>query len=392
MKLKHTLILILAVLCLGSTAGCGGQPKAGNPGSDAKASANLNPKAVAINTFSDNELTLVNPQRETISSIAVTDNESLWSDNVVFTGKMSGGDGKIPFVYTTYAPEVTIQLHQNGGDQMLRTFDSLGRIAGSRGEPAIAFSEVSYDEYSLNSYLYVGNLDNVGFSTAVYENKDYLNQWILAPLAVDVADGQPGGIWFTNSGWGVGGPGLFFPVTQGLYYFDITSGSVKEYLSDSESLQGLSPNRTLAASTPSSSYADHDMTITNLVTHWRLTFPLKATSDQGSGLATFAQDNQHAAWLEVGTSPIDEYEYKYVVRVGSLVDGEIEFEIDENAVAQALQFSDLSSIQPLGWLDSSTLLIQARGSDWKNARIAQLNLADHSLVEFCRGTFIGFIY
>ncbi len=392
MKLKHTLILILAVLCLGSTAGCGGQPNAGNPGSDANASANLNPKAVAVNTFSGNELTLVSPQRETISSIAVTDNESLWSDNVVFTGKMDGGDGKIPFVYTTYTPEVTIQLHQNGGDQMLRTFDSLGRIAGSRGEPAIAFSEVSYDEYSLNSYLYVGNLDNVGFSTAVYENKDYLNQWILAPLAVDVVDGQPGGVWFTTSGWGVGGPGLFFPVTQGLYYFDITSGSVKEYLSDRESLQGLSPDRTLAASTPSSSYADHDMTITNLMTHWRLTFPLKATSDQGSGLATFAQDNQHAAWLEVGTSPIDEYEYKYVVRVGSLVDGEIEFEIDEKAVAQALQFSDLSNIQPLGWLDSSTLLIQARGSDWKNARIAQLNLADHSLVEFCRGTFIGFIY
>lgn len=392
MKLKHSITLILAVLCVVSAAGCSGQPNAGNSGPDAKASASLNPKAVAVNTFSGNELTLVNPQRETLSSIAVANSESLWSDNVVFTGKMSGRDEEIPFIFTTFAPEVTIQRHQNGGDQMLRTFNSLGRIAGSRGEPIIAFSEISSDEYSLNSYLYVGNLDNVGFSTAVYENQDYLNQWFLAPLAVDVVDGQAGGVWYTTSGWGVGGPGMFFPITEGLYYFDTTAGSVKEYLSDNESLQGLSPDRTLAASTPSSSYADHDMTITNLVTHWRLTFPLKATSDQGSGLAAFAQDNQHAAWLEVGTSPTDDYAYNFVVRVGSLVDGEIEFEIDDNAVAQALQIRDISSIQPLGWLDSGTLLIQARGGDWKDAGIAQLNLADHSLVEFSRGTFIGFIY
>jgi hypothetical protein len=143
MKLKHSIILILAVLCVVSTASCGGQPSAGNSGSDAKASASLNPKAVAVNTFSGNELSLVNPQRENIGSIAVSDGDSLWSDNVVFTGKMGGKDGEIPFVYTTYAPEVTIQLHQNGSDQMLRTFNSLGRIAGSRGEPIIAFSEVS---------------------------------------------------------------------------------------------------------------------------------------------------------------------------------------------------------------------------------------------------------
>jgi hypothetical protein len=295
-------------------------------------------------------------------------------------------------VYTTYTPEVTIQLHQGGSDQVLRTFNSLGGIAGSGGDAVIAFSEVVIGDYSLNSNLYVGSLDSVGFSTAVYENEDYLNQWVLAPLAVDLLDGQPSGVWYTTSGWGVGGPGMFFPVTRGLYYFDSVSASVREFLGEDQSLQGLSPDRSLAAGTSSSSYLDHDMTITNLETNWKLTFPLKATSDLGSGLATFAQDNQHAAWLEVGTSPYDEYDYNSVVRVGSLADGEIEFEIDESAVAQALQFNDLSSIQPLGWLDSSTLLIQAYGSDREAARIAQLNLADHSLAAFYRGTFNGFIY
>ena len=392
MKRNQLLLILLTFLCLGSASGCGGQPAADGLARETNGSPDLNPKAIAVNTFSGSELTLVSPQRETIDSIAVTNGDSLWSDNVVFTGKLGGETEEIPFVYTTYAPETTIQLHQNGSDQMLRTFDSLGSIAGSRGGSAIAFSEVTFDDYSLNSYLYAGSLESVGFSTALYENKDYLNQWVIAPLAVDMLDGQPSGVWYTTSGWGVGGPGMFFPITRGLYYYDTATASVKEYLGENDSLQGLSPDRSLAGSTPTSSYLDHVMTITNLKTHWKLTFPLKATSDQGAGLSTFAQDNQHAAWLEVGTSSNDEYDYNYVVRVGSLVDGEIEFEIDESAVAQALQFNDLSSIQPLGWLDSSTLLIQAYGSERENARIAQLNLTDHSLAEFCRGTFIGFIY
>ena len=392
MRLKHTLLICLTILCLGNIAGCSGQPSTDAPIKNNQTAAKLNPKAVVVNPFTGTELYTYSPEQEALGIITVTSTDNLGADNVVFTGKLSNIPNQIPFAYTTYAPQVSVQLHKDGSDQMLRTFNSLGSIAGSGGEQVIAFPEVTYGDYSLDSHLYVGNLDNVGFSTSVYELQDYLNQWVIDPLFVETLDGQPSGVWYTTSGWGVGGPGMFFPVTRGLYYFDTASASVKEYLGDDQSLQGLSPDRTMAGSIPTSSYLDHDMTITNLVTHWMLHFPLKATSDQGSGLVTFAQDNQHAAWLEVGTSPYDEYDYNYVVRVGSLNAGEIEFEIDENAIAQALQFSDLDSIQPLGWLDSSTLLIQARGLDWNDARIAKLNLEDHSLVEFCRGSFIGFIY
>jgi len=211
MKRQQPILLILVILCLGSAAGCSGQPSADDPARDSGEFSNLNPKAVAVNTFSGDALTLVSPQRETIGSIAVANSDNLWSDNVVFTGKLDGNSNEIPFVYTTYTPEVTIQLHQGGSDQVLRKFNSLGGIVGSSGEPVIAFSEVVFSDYSLNSNLYVGNLDSVGFSTAVYENEDYLNQWVLTPLAVDLLDGQPSGVWYTTSGWGVGGPGMFFP-------------------------------------------------------------------------------------------------------------------------------------------------------------------------------------
>ena len=372
MKRNQLILILLTFLCLGSVAGCCGQPSSDDLGQDSPKSGDFYPQAVVVNNLTGSELTLLDAQGETLDNIPADNSNDLFSDNTIFIRKLGNDASQMPFVYTTYSPQTSIQMHQNGSDQMLRTFDSLGSIAGSRGDQAIAFSEVVNDDYSLNSYLYVGSPDTIGFTTSVYEMEDYLQQWVIAPEAVDTVDGQPSGVWYTTTGWGVGGPGMFFPVTRGLYYFDTASASVKEYLGDDQSLQGLSPDRTMAGSIPTSSYLDHDMTITNLVTHWMLHFPLKATSDQGSGLVTFAQDNQHAAWLEVGTSPYDEYDYNYVVRVGSLNAGEIEFEIDENAVAQALQFSDLDSIQPLGWLDSSTLLIQAHGLDWNDARIAKL--------------------
>ncbi|MDK2980749.1 MAG: hypothetical protein PWQ55_1096 [Chloroflexota bacterium] len=393
MKFKPTFIILLAILCLGSAAGCSGQAGAdGRTQDSAQAAAELNPKAVAVNTYSGSELTLLDPQGEAIGSIPVEDSDALWPDNTVFTGKLDGDAGQLPFVFTTYAPQATIQLHRDGSDQTLRSFESLGSLAGSRGEPAIAFSEATSGEYALMSYLYVGSLDSVGFSTSVYEMKDYLKQWAIAPQAVEVTDGQPSGVWFTNTGWGVGGPGMFFPITEGLYYYDVASGGVKEYLGEDESFQGLSPDRGLAGSIPSSSYADHEMTVTNLLTHWKLTFPLKATSDQGAGSAVFAPDGQHVAWLEVGESPYSDYEYDLLVRVGNLENGEVELEIDENAAMQALGINTVDQLQPLGWLDSDTLLIQVRGLDWSNAMLLQMRLSDRQLTQFGRGAFVSFIY
>jgi hypothetical protein len=392
MKLKNTFITIIAILCLGSAAGCGGQPSTNDATQGGSKIGDLNPRAVVVNNLTGSELNLLDVQGETLGSIPAENSNDLYSSNTIFTGKLEKDASQMPFVFTTYSPQVSIQLHQNGNIQMLRSADSMGGIAGSRGEAAIAFSEVVYGDYSLDSYLYVGNTDKVGFATSVYEMNDYLQQWAIAPEAVDTVDGQPSGVWFTTTGWGVGGPGMFFPVTRGLYYYDAATGGVKEYLGENDSLQGLAPDRSLAGSVPTSSYSKHEMTVNNLLTHWRLTFPLKPTSDQGAGYAVFSPDNLHVAWMEVGQSAYDDYEYDLTVRVGNLETGEVELEIDENAAMLALGINAISQLQPVGWLDADTLLIQVRGLDWSNDMLLQMRLSERQLTQFSRGAFISFVY
>jgi hypothetical protein len=395
MKTKQVFVTLFTLICLGIAAGCSGQSTNQTnveAQKNTQISANLMPSAVLVNMYNANGLELIGLDQAYLSTISIDNSNDLGADNVVPAGKLISENADIPLVYTTYSPEVAVMLTRDGQTQVLRKFNSLGQIAGSNGQEAIAYSEVAFGDYSLNSFLYVGNLNDIGFSTSVYQMQDYLKQWVLAPLFVEVADGQPSGVWYTTSGWGVGGPGIFFPITQGLYYYDIAAGTSTEYLGTDQSLQGLSPDRTMAGSIASSSYSDHDMTVTNLVTHWTLQFPLRAASDQGSGYATFAPDNQHVAWLEVGTSPYDEYQYNFVVRVGSLSDGNIDFEIDNNAVAQTLQNNDVTYIQPVGWLDADSLLIEAHGSDWQGAAIVRLSLSDHNLYQFSKGAFVNFIY
>ena len=392
MKPKNIFIIIFAILCLVNAAGCGGQPGVNDSIQGSSKAGNLNPQAVVVNNLTGSELNLLDAQGKALGNIPAEDSNDLYSDNTIFTGKLDKDASQMPFVFTTYSTQVSIQLHQNSSDQMLRSIGSIGGIAGSRGETAIAFSEVVYGDYSLDSYLYVGNTDTVGFATSVYEMNDYLQQWAIAPEVVDTVDGQPSGVWFTTTGWGVDGPGMFFPVTRGLYYYDAATGGVKEYLGEDDSLQGLSLDRSLAGSIPSSSYFDHEMTVTNLLTHWRLTFPLKPTSDQGAGYAVFSPDNLHVAWMEVSQSSYSDYDYDLTVRVGNLETGEVEMEIDENAAMLALGINAIDQLQPVGWLDADTLLIQVRGLDWSNAMLLQMRLSEHQLTQFSRGTFVSFIY
>lgn len=81
-----------------------------------------------------------------------------------------------------------------------------------------------------------------------------------------------------------------------------------------------------------------------------------------------------------------------MVWVGGLSDGKVKFEIDESAVAQTLQTNDISSIQPVGWLNDDSLLIETRASNWEDAHIVRLSLKDHNLYQFSQGAFIGFVY
>ncbi len=383
MKSKTIFTISLALACGLAAAGCG----------HSQSAKELKPAAVLVNkNLADESLTIVAPDQKFIANVKIKNSGYMSVGDVVPAGRYSKEKAGLPLVYATYSAGAEIRLSQNDQIQTLRKLDSLSKIAGSDGQKAIAFADVAYAGSSLKSSLYVANIDNLGLSTSVYQLEDIMQQWALAPLAVEVKDDQPSGVWYTATGWGVGGPGIIFPITQGLNYFDVENDSNTEYLSRDESLQGLSPDHHLAGIIASSSYGDHAMTVTNLETHWSLTFPLRKESDMGSGYAVFPPNDQYAAWLEAGTSPYDQYQYNYIVRVGNLSEGKVVFEIDPGAAEQTLHEDSLTYLRPVGWLDDNSLLIEARGANWEDANIVRLDLSDGKLYQFAGGAFVSFLY
>jgi hypothetical protein len=396
MKLRTFFAIILTLACVLGTTGCKHSPSAGSsPVENQTASqgnTELIPAAVLINGNLETALTLIGSDQKYIGNVYIDNAKNISSGEAIPVGRYSSEEDDIPLVYSAYSTGVNIMLHKDDQNQVLRQLESLSNIAGSNGQSAVAFADVAYSDSGLKSSLYVANVDQLGLSTSVYQITDALQQWALAPVAVEVKDNQPGGVWYTTSGWGVGGPGIIFPITQGLYYYDIQTGNNTEYLSRDESLQGLSPDHHLAGSIASSSYSDHAMKVTNLESHWSLQFPLQASSDQGSGFAVFSPDDQYIAWLEAGTSSYDQNQYNYMVRVGNLTDGKVIFEINSGVVEQTLRQSDVSYLQPVGWLDDNSLLIEARGENWEDVNVVRLDLADQKVYQFAIGAFVNFVY
>jgi hypothetical protein len=382
MKLKTLFTITLALACGLLAAGCG----------HANSTTELIPAAVLVNQNLAESLTIIAPDQKFIANVKIENPGYMSVGDVVPAGKYSKEKANLPLVYAAYAAGAEVKLSQNDQIETLRKLDSLSKIAGSNGQQAIAFADVAYTGSSLKSSLYTANIDNLGLSTPVFQIEDVLQQWALAPLAVEVKDGQPGGVWYTTTGWGVGGPGIVFPITQGLNYFDVQAGSNTEYLSREESLQGLSPDNRLAGSIASSSSGDHAMTVTNLETRWTLKFPLRKESDMGAGYAVFPPNGQYAAWLEAGSSPYDPYQYNYVVRVGNLSEAKVIFEIDAGAAAQTLNADAVTYLRPVGWLVNNSLLIEARGENWEDANIVRLDLNDGKLYQFAGGAFVSFLY
>ncbi len=78
---------------------------------------------------------------------------------------------------------------------------------------------------------------------------------VLLPVAVEAAGGQPQGVWYVQTAWGIGGVDLIYPINRGLYFYDLTTGENGMALNPDCNFQGISPDLTLAACI-ASSYQD----------------------------------------------------------------------------------------------------------------------------------------
>ena len=306
---------------------------------------------------------------------------------------LAGSGWSAPLVYHSWNPDQVLRVNNQGSLSTLRSTDAFFGMAGAKGQPAMAFSEVVIDGNAPHSYLYAGNLDTIGTTGPFYDLKDETMQMALLPVAVDAAAGQPQTVWYTHSAWGIGGVDLIFPINRGLYTYDLADNQASQALDPERNYQGISPDLRYAGSTAFDAQADQSMTVTGIFSGQETVFPLRPDSERGSGYAVFSPDSQLAAWLEAGGSfAAEPSSYHSVVRIGEVSNGAVDYNVEDSNVAQALNLAQITYMEPVGWLDNQTLLIETRTTDWGNVVLVRANLADGTLAYFCDGSFAGFTY
>ena len=362
------------------------------PGEDR--SGDLIPDGVLVNTDNPLSLTYLDYDGQIMTEIQTPGIGSPDADHVAIAGAVLPGQPFPPIIYRSWEPEQALMANINGEISTLRTTNAFLSIVTSPGESVLAFSEVQINADNFpHGFLYAGNPENLGSIGSFYDLVDVPTYWALKPVGIHTVGGQTQGVWYTKTGWGIGGADLIFPINKELFFFDLTNGENKEYLGGERSFQGISPDLTHAGSVDVDMNEIRAMTVTNLTNSQQITFPLDAASDRGAGWVVFSPDASFAAWLEASGSMIsDPYDFHPRIRVGDIKHGGVVAVLESDQALGAINGSMISFMLPAGWLDSTTVLVEVRGENWRDATLLRFDITSGEISTFASGSFVGFGY
>jgi len=259
-------------------------------------------------------------------------------------------------------------------------------MAGASGQPVLAYSTLEYVENQTRSQLYAGNLQTLPGASPLFNIADP-DSYVVRPLAVDAEGGSLKGIWYTMSAWGIGGDIVFEP-RKGMKYLDMTNGMVNEILNRDLAAWDVSPDRTwVAYSTISGPVSIH-----NRHTGETFTYPLLPESNRGAGNACISPDGLYVAWMEgSGWTMAENPDFHVSIRIATTAGVHLT-DIPQTAFDNVASSDKISWIQPVGWLDGRTLIVQARFQDWNNAALLRVNFDGSNPLYLATGTFVTFLY
>ena len=411
MKIRKTMICLVALFTLLVFTGCGsikvdlkeGQqdtsgavevgPSEDVVLADAK-SGDLIPDGVLVSSDNEVILTYLDANGQVITEIQTPGIGSAEPDYVVIAGPVISGQPFPPVIYRSWEPEQALMANTDGQVRTLRQTDSFLSITGAPGQPALAFSEVQINSENFpHAFLFSGNPEDLGTIGSFYDLVDAPYYWALKPIGIRTAAGQAQAVWYTKTGWGIGGPDLIFPITKGLYLYDLINGDNLQYLDEDRSFQGISPDNTFAGSVEVDYSGNRAMMVVNLTDNQQITFALDPASDRGAGWVVFSPDNRFAAWLEASGSMIsDPYDFHPRVRVGDTQNGGVVGALEDSAAAQAINGALITFMRPAGWLGNKTLLVEVRGENWGDVSLLRFDITTAGISAFASGSFVGFGY
>jgi len=351
------------------------------------------PTGVCVRDEAKEVLDCFDVDSKPLSTVQVPGIGSIDPQGLHLAGPLGTGKTPPPVIYFSWEPDQALLVSKNGVVEPLRKTNSFLAMAGAAGKPVLAFSEMDFENNIPHSYLFAGTLKTLETSVSFFDLKDALTGMALMPVGVEAVGEQPLKIWYTHTAWGIGGEDLVYPINRGLYVFDLATGQNTQVLGSERNFQGLSPDNTQAGSINFNFKEDNSMRVTDLLSGHMVNFPLNPSSNRGAGYAVFSIDGKYAAWLEASGSMITEPpNFQTRVRVGDIAAGTVLQEVDSAMASQVLSWDRISSMRPIGWLNTQTLVIEVHGNAWNTAALIKYDIFSGSLAVICHGSFAGFSY
>ena len=313
------------------------------------------------------------------------------------------GSLNLPLVFHTV--ELEIQKHSltlnngststdpGGQTSLLRLLDEKDMLSGLEGVPGepvlfyIVFQPL--DQETLRSRFFVGTLDSIPTAAPVLTlDSNESRYW--KPVAIQVKDDEPAGLWFTRHPWGIGGDIVFTP-NEGLSYYDLDAGTITEALAPEAQFNSLSNDQTWIAYSLRTE-TSYGFFIRNLKGGDPISIPTLPESDRGAGDGVFSPSNKYLAWREAQGSYFDGNLHQ-TIRIATL-DGESIGDFRDVSFYKTAEWSDATELKPLGWLDDESLLVQVVAPEKPGGRgkVVQLNVTTGQFSLFAQGFFAGWFY
>jgi hypothetical protein len=346
------------------------------------------PSGVLIYTGGKVGITFYNAAGQVITELKTPGLQNPKPSEIHMAGTVSG-QILTPLVFHAWEPQSRIKININDAINLMADVSDFFAMRGVPGQPILAYSAVSYDSGipGITSKVYLGNLEQLTGGGGLIYTESSIQSYAVYPLAVNAEDNSALGFWFSRQAYGIG-DAIFTP-QKGLYYYDLATQNVSQVLDETHSPQGMSLDHHWVAS--NAWQGDHDIYILNVITTAEAMFPLLPASTDGAGFAVFSPDDELIAWMEAsGAMMADVPDFHSLVRVGQ-TDSILVRDVPDLSFSAVIG-TPVTWVEPVAWLDNSTILVQARGSNWTDAWVMKLDVITGNVSLFAAGTYMGLYY
>lgn len=294
-------------------------------------------------------------------------------------------DQSVPLALLSYSNFGQIQIWEHQKYTKKIPASDIISLKSAPGQPVIAYSAFHPSAAeTARSEAFLFSVNDPPADPSPLIQAALTGSYALYPVAVHAHSGTPVGVWLTQQINGIGG--WNFDVNRGLVYVDADSGNTIQALSEEQTFKGLSPDYRYAAYT-----AGGKLFLRNLFFQEEVSLPTLPESSNGVGYLTFSPDNRLATWAETTGDPtLTPSTFRSWLRIAS-TSGEVLHSMENTTFTKAAGFQP-DRVQPLGWLEADTLLIQASEDASRKSVLLRFDAVSGQAAFFVDGRFAGWVY